>query len=189
MATNCGRLSTCCEDESPTDLSAVMELWKKYLQLYCMNWKRSSYNVCFTSSDGHCTHKHSQYSTCDAFLPHDAAMSRMSRNSVCLSVRHMHALWLIQRTYRQYFYTTWKRNPLMPKILAKFQWGHPRRGRHSILLVQITCLAIFLHNLSSRLLWSTSWSGALHLILHTFLHPISVFFSQHMPIPSQPVLL
>jgi len=33
------------------------------------------------------------------------------------------------------------------------------------------------------------WSGALHLIFHTFLHPISVFFSQHMPIPSQPVLL
>ena len=38
-------------------------------------------------------------------------------------------------------------------------------------------------------LWSTSWSGALHLIFHTFLHPISVFFSQHMPIPLQPVLL
>ena len=38
-------------------------------------------------------------------------------------------------------------------------------------------------------LWSTSWSGALHLIFDTFLHPISDFFSQHMPIPSQPVLL
>jgi len=25
--------------------------------------------------------------------------------------------------------------------------------------------------------------------IHTFLHPISVFFSQHMPIPSQPDLL
>jgi len=47
----------------------------------------------------------------------------------------------------------------------------------------------FLHNLSPSPFWSTSWSGALHLILHTFLHPISVFFSQHMPIPSQPVLL
>jgi len=31
--------------------------------------------------------------------------------------------------------------------------------------------------------------GTLHFILHTFLHPIIVFFSQHMPIPSQPVLL
>ena len=38
-------------------------------------------------------------------------------------------------------------------------------------------------------LWSTSWSGALHLIFRTFLHPVSVLFSQHMPIPSQPVLL
>jgi len=31
--------------------------------------------------------------------------------SVCPSVRHTPALWLIQRTYRQYFYTTWKGNP------------------------------------------------------------------------------
>ena len=63
----------------------------------------------------------------------------------------------------------------------------PSTTSHSILPVQITCLAIFLHNLSPSPLWSTSWSGALHLIFHTFLHPISVFFSQHMPIPLQPV--
>jgi len=35
--------------------------------------------------------------------------------SVCLSVRlsicHTRALWLIQRTYRRYFYTTWKGSP------------------------------------------------------------------------------
>jgi len=65
----------------------------------------------------------------------------------------------------------------------------PSTTIHSILPVQITCFAIFLHNLSPRPLWSTSWSGALHLIFHTFLRPISVFFSHHMPIPSQPVLL
>jgi len=29
-------------------------------------------------------------------------------------------------------------------------------------------------------LWSTSWPGALYFILNT-LHPVSVFFSQHMP--------
>jgi len=34
-----------------------------------------------------------------------------------------------------------------------------------------------------------SWPSTLHFTLHTFLHPISIFFSQHMPIPSQPVLL
>jgi len=31
--------------------------------------------------------------------------------SVCPSLCHMHALWRIRRTYRQYFYTTWKGNP------------------------------------------------------------------------------
>lgn len=60
MATNCGRLSTRCEDESATDFTEVTELWKKYRQLYCRNWNRSSYRVCLTSSDGHCTHKYIQ---------------------------------------------------------------------------------------------------------------------------------
>jgi len=50
--------------------------------------------------------------------------------------------------------------------------------------LQFTRLTIFLHNLSPTPLWSTSCSEALHLIFHTFLHPISVFFSQHMPIPT-----
>jgi len=36
----------------------------------------------------------------------------------------------------------------------------PSTTIHSILLVQIMCLAIFLHNLSPCRLWSTSWSGA-----------------------------
>jgi len=51
----------------------------------------------------------------------------------------------------------------------------PSSTIRSILLVQITCLAIFLHHLFPCPLCSTSWSGALHLIFHTFLHPISVF--------------
>jgi len=59
----------------------------------------------------------------------------------------------------------------------------PSTTIHSILPVQITCLAIFLRNLFPYPLWSTSWSEALHLIFHTFLYPVSVFFSQHMPIP------
>jgi len=37
-------------------------------------------------------------------------------------------------------------------------------------------------------LWSSSWSWTLNFILLTFLHPI-IIFSQHMPIPTQPVLL
>jgi len=34
-----------------------------------------------------------------------------SRNSVRLSVCHTRTFWLIQRTYRRYFYTTWEGNP------------------------------------------------------------------------------
>jgi len=52
--------------------------------------------------------------------------------SVRLSVRHKRALWLIQRTDRRYFYITRKGNHsgfLLPKISAKFQRGHPQRGR------------------------------------------------------------
>jgi len=54
---------------------------------------------------------------------------------------------------------------------------------HCILHVQFTCLTVFYHNLSPSFLWSTS------LDWHSPLHPIIVFFSQHKPIPSQPVLL
>jgi len=47
----------------------------------------------------------------------------------------------------------------------------------------------FLHNFCPHPPWSTSWFEALHLVFHTFLYPITVFFLQHMPIPLQPVLL
>ena len=55
----------------------------------------------------------------------------------------------------------------------------PSTTIHSILPVQTACLAVFLHNLSPCPLWSTSWSGALHLIFHTFLHPITLLFTRH----------
>jgi len=46
------------------------------------------------------------------FLTHDAAMLAQSWESwFCPSVWHTCALWLIQRTYRQYFYSTWKGSP------------------------------------------------------------------------------
>jgi len=66
---------------------------------------------------------------------------------------------------------------------------HPSTMIHSILPVQSTYLTIIFHNLSPSYLWSTSWPSTLHFILHTFLHPIIVFFSQHKPIPLQPVSL
>ena len=37
-------------------------------------------------------------------------------------------------------------------------------------------MTVFLHNLSPSPLWSTTCSGTLHFILHTFLHPEPVFF-------------
>jgi len=37
------------------------------------------------------------------------------------------------------------------------------------------------HNLCLSFLWSTSWPGTLLFILHTFLHPIIVFFLQYIP--------
>jgi len=60
---------------------------------------------------------------------------------------------------------------------------------HRILSVHITCLTVFFHSLFPSFLWSTFWPHTLYFILHTFLHPIIVFFSQHIPIQSQPVLL
>ena len=73
--------------------------------------------------------------------------------------------------------------PIVPYLLP------PSIMIHGILSVQFTCLTVFFHNLTPSFLWSTSWSGTLHFIFHTFLHPIIIFFSQHMPVPSQPVLL
>jgi len=52
-------------------------------------------------------------------------------------------------------------------------------------IVQFTCLTVLFDNLSPGPLWSSSWSWALYFILHAFLHPIIIFFSQHMPIPTQ----
>jgi len=54
---------------------------------------------------------------------------------------------------------------------------------------QLRCLTVLFDNLSPGPLWSSSWSWTLNFILHAFLHPIIVFFLQHMPMPSQPVLL
>jgi len=80
---------------------------------------------------------------------------------------HSHLLW----------------SSIIPYLLAPFF------TIHGILPVQLSCLTVFLHNLCPSFLWSTSWPSILHFIPHTFIHPVIVFFSQHMPIPSQPVLL
>ena len=60
---------------------------------------------------------------------------------------------------------------------------HPSTTIHGILPVQSTYLRILFHNLSPSFLWSTSWLGTLHFILHTFLHPIIVFASCFALVP------
>jgi len=65
----------------------------------------------------------------------------------------------------------------------------PFTTTNGIHFVQFTCMTVLLDNVSSGSLWSSSWSWALYFILHAFLYPIIIFFSQHMPIPTQPVLL
>ena len=60
---------------------------------------------------------------------------------------------------------------------------------HGIFFVQFTSLTVFSDNLSSGPLWSSSWPWTLNFILHAFLRPIIIIFLQHMPIPTQPVLL
>ena len=66
---------------------------------------------------------------------------------------------------------------------------HPDHRTSFIHSVHFTCLTVLSYNLSPGPLWSSSWSWTLNFILHTFLHPIIIFFLQHIPIPMQPVLL
>jgi len=61
-------------------------------------------------------------------------------------------------------------------------------GPFPTIFVHFTCLTVLSYNLSPGPLWSSSWSWTLNFILHTFLHPIIIIFSQHTPIPTQPVL-
>ena len=55
---------------------------------------------------------------------------------------------------------------------------------YSIPCVQFMCLTVLFDNLSPGPIWSSSW--ALCFILHAFLYPVIIFFTQHMPIPLQP---
>jgi len=71
-------------------------------------------------------------------------------------------------------------HPLSASSIYYDPWHPP----YSIYVLE----SLFAQPLSSPL-WFTSWSSTVHFILHTFLHPIIVFLSQYMPIPSQPVLL
>ena len=97
---------------------------------------------------------------------------------------HLHLSWLLIVPYLLLPSNTI--HGILPEdAMDRIRWKN-------FLPVQSTFLTVFLYNLSPSFLWSTSsWPGILHFIglVHKFLHPIIVFFSQHTPIPLQPVLL
>jgi len=70
--------------------------------------------------------------------------------SVCPSVCHTHALWLIQRTYMRYFYTTWKGNPSgqmwffvqLCSSWQDFKWLKASRGPSAIAELLVVCIRI-----------------------------------------------
>jgi len=90
---------------------------------------------------------------------------------------------------------------------TRASWAGIRRNIHlswsSVTLVCFLCIlqsiASSLFNLHAwqsfstickfSLVYLSAWHPPLHAVLHTFLHPMIIFFLQHMPIPSQPVLL
>ena len=81
--------------------------------------------------------------------------------SVCLSVHlsvcHTRAFWLIQRTYRRYFYTTWKGNPSsqmwffvqLCSSWQDFNWLKGSRGLSAaaelLVIVCYWCIVIIVH--------------------------------------------
>jgi len=113
--------------------------------------------------------------------------SRTRHNVYCIHTPYNRftALWILPGTTRvsryqkkhspTHSYRMVISHPLSTSSICYHPW-HP------------SCSIYVPDNLCPSFLWSTSWPGTLHFILHTFLHPI-IFFSQHMPIPSQPVLL
>jgi len=71
-------------------------------------------------------------------------------------------------------------HPISSSSIYNDPW-HPR--------VEFTSLTVLSDNLCPGPPWSSSWPWTLNFILHAFFHPIIIIFSQHMPIPTQPVLL
>jgi len=74
--------------------------------------------------------------------------------------------WAYTRRTFTHSHLSW--SSIVPYLL------HPSNTIHGILPVQSTHPTIFFHNLSPSFLWSTSWTGTLHFILHTFLRPVIV---------------
>jgi len=66
---------------------------------------------------------------------------------------------------------------------------HSHQSWSSTILYLLTLSTTIHSNLRALQILFDLLSGTIHFIFHTILHPIIVFFLQHMPIPLQPVLL
>jgi len=80
--------------------------------------------------------------------------------SVCPSVCHTRAFWLIQRTYRWYFYTTWKGNPSsqmwffvqLCSSWQDFNWLKGSRGPSAAAELLVVFVIVDLHHV-----WFVEW--------------------------------
>ena len=124
---------------------------------------------------------------------HPRSGSRSRETYTHTHTTHMHnrftALWILFATTRVSWYKKkhspththrGHQSPLSASSIYYDPW-HPPYSIHVL-------YNLFPQSLPS-FLWSTSWPGTLHFILHTFLQPIIIFFSQHIPILLKPVLL
>jgi len=75
------------------------------------------------------------------------------------------ALWILSGTTRVSRY----QKKHSPTHTHRGHQSSPSTTIHGILPIQSTCFTVFFHNHFPSFLWSTSWSGTLHFILHTFL--------------------
>jgi len=112
-----------------------------------------------------------------------AAVLSGSRHCV-LSVLRGHCRYVILQDTQ----ASTRRNthPLTPILII----GHPLSTssiyydpQHHLCSVYVLDSPLWQH------LSRSSWSSTLYFILHAFLHRVIIFVSQHMPIPTQPVLL
>jgi len=135
--------------------------------------------VVLNNKNSHACTAHSYRSTQNEIIVFNSAQIYTSQN------RHTHnRLWLYEFCPGQPGWAGTRRNihPLTPIMVIS----------HSLSASSIYCNTwhppcsihvpdSLFHNLSPSSLRSTSWPGTIHFILRTFLHPIIVFFSQHIP--------
>jgi len=126
----------------------------------------SHYNNAGTHTHA-CTHMHTHtqpfYSSLDSVWDNPGEMAPEE------TFTHSHLSWSSVIPY------------LLPPSLMSYDPWHPPC---SIYVPD----SLFAQSLSTfSIVYLLAWHRPLHT--HTFLHPIIVFFSQHVPIPSQPVLL